>query len=230
MGALGTRQKRGSRAGSKSLLHLHDHLLLPKQVHAGSAMPCAERVPPEQRSRSDREGMQEHTHLPWLRGRLSLPLALLTQRAGAATANAGGVDHTQAPIGFPTPLVCRQLLRCGTAQGAIGLQGKVATREATGFPGQSDFGGSIPLHRGSHVGSRSLPSQVSRGKRGGAHRIWEQVMAQFQPQIPDPLSNDLPALLTTGSMAAPTVRFAASISSSESAVSKAPRCETRALL
>src|SRR2546421_8254457 len=150
MGALGTREERGSRAGRRSLLHLHNHLLLPKQVHAGSAMTSAAPVPPEQRSRSDREGMQEHAHLSWLRCRLSLPLALLTQRAGAATADAGGVHHTQAPIGFPTPLVCRQLLPGATAQRAIGLKGKVATREATSFPGQGDSGWSIALHRGSN--------------------------------------------------------------------------------
>lgn len=36
-------------------------------------------------------------------------------------------------------------------------------------------------------------------------------MTQFQPQVPDPLSNDLPALLTPGGMAAPTIGVLLSI-------------------
>ena len=36
-------------------------------------------------------------------------------------------------------------------------------------------------------------------------------MTQFQPQVPDPLSHDLPALLTPGGMAAPTIGVLLSI-------------------
>jgi len=86
----------------------------------------------------------------------------------------------QLPSARPSPLVCRELLAGGTAQRAIGLEGKVATSEAIRDPAQGDFGASIPLPRGSQVGSRSLLSQMGRGKRGGTYGIQEQVMAQFQ--------------------------------------------------
>ncbi len=99
--------------------------------------------------------------------------------------DAGSIDHTQAPIDFSTPLVCDQLLSGGTTQRAIRLQGKVATREAVRFPGHSDLGRPIALRRRSHVEGWSLFSQMGRGKLGRAYRIWEQVMAQFQPQVPD---------------------------------------------
>src|SRR5205807_9343929 len=77
------------------------------------------------------------------------------------------------PSARPSPLVCRQLLPGATAQRAIGLKGKVATREATSFPGQGDSGWSIALHRGSQVGNRSLPSQVGGSKLRRAHGIRE---------------------------------------------------------
>jgi hypothetical protein len=46
---------------------------------------------------------------------------------------------------------------------------------------------------------------MGRGKLGGAHGIREQMVTQFQSEVPDPLGNDLPTLLTPGGMAAPTV-------------------------
>src|SRR6266536_1019320 len=185
---------------------LHVYPLMAQELDAGTSIPPAAPVPPQQRSRSDREGMQKHTHLTRLGCHFALPLALLAQRARAATADAGGVHDAQASIGFPAPFVRRQLLPGGTAQCAIGLEGKVATREAIGFPGRSDFRWSISLCRGSRVESLSLLSQVSRSKLGGAHRIGVQVMAQFQTEVPEPLADELPALLSPGGMTTPPNR------------------------
>jgi len=48
---------------------------------------------------------------------------------------------------------------------------------------------------------------MSRSNGGGAHRIGKQVMAHFQTEVPDPLTDDLPALLSPGGMAAPPIRI-----------------------
>lgn len=48
-------------------------------------------------------------------------------------------------------------------------------------------------------------------------------MAQLQPQVPDPLADDLPALLTPGGMAAPTVWFLLDIFIGEG-IFKSARC------
>src|SRR5713226_5346741 len=45
----------------------------------------------------------------------------------------------------------------------------------------------------------------SRSKLGDAQGGWFQLMPQFQPEVPDPLRDQLPAFLTPGGMAAPAV-------------------------
>src|SRR5437588_6512931 len=44
-----------------------------------------------------------------------------------------------------------------------------------------------------------------RSKFRRAHRSWFQLMPQFQPEVPHPLTHRLPALLSPGRMAAPSV-------------------------
>jgi hypothetical protein len=56
-------------------------------------------------------GCEPHAHLTRLFGGAALPLTLLPQRAGAATAHAGRIDHAQAPIGLSAPLVRNKRLR-----------------------------------------------------------------------------------------------------------------------
>jgi len=47
---------------------------------------------------------------------------------------------------------------------------------------------------------------VCRSKLGGAHWVRMKLMAQFEAQIPDPLGDDLPALLAWCRMACPPLR------------------------
>ena len=54
---------------------------------------------PEERLLPNIEWMQQHADLARFCRRLAIPLALLTQWAGTAPANAGRIDHTQAAIG-----------------------------------------------------------------------------------------------------------------------------------
>jgi hypothetical protein len=69
--------------------------------------------------------MQQHAHLAGFRGSAAIPLTLFPQGTGTTIADAGGIDHTQAAIGFLAPLVCRKFLIGRTAQRAVGLEGKV---------------------------------------------------------------------------------------------------------
>lgn len=53
------------------------------------------------------------------------------------------------------------------------------------FPGTSNNGRPVAL-------CRRLPSfglVESRSELGGTHRLWLEMMPQFQPEVPDPLSN-----------------------------------------
>ena len=79
--------------------------LVRKEMHTSASMNSSAPVSPQERSISNHEWMQEDAHLAWLRGVVAIPLALVAQRTRTATANAGSVHHTQAPIGFPAPLM-----------------------------------------------------------------------------------------------------------------------------
>jgi hypothetical protein len=107
MGALCTGQ--GSRrkiwVGRETLLHLHFYALVTQQLHARPPMNPSTPVMPEKRLTPDNEGMQEHTDLTRLFGGAALPLALLAQRTGTTTVDAGAIHHTQAAIGFSTLLM-----------------------------------------------------------------------------------------------------------------------------
>jgi len=93
-----------------------------------------------QRRGTNRERMEQHAHLPrFLRG-APLPLAVVAQRAGATTADAGCIHHTQASIGFSALLVRHKRLMSRTAQGPIRLEGEVLPGEAASFPGCSNCG------------------------------------------------------------------------------------------
>jgi hypothetical protein len=71
--------------------------LIAQELDAGPLIPSSAPVAPEQGSRSDGERMPKYTHLAWLRRLFAEPLTLLPQRAGAAMADTGRVDHEQAP-------------------------------------------------------------------------------------------------------------------------------------
>ena len=45
----------------------------------------------------------------------------------------------------------------------------------------------------------------SRSELGGTHRIRMKLMAQFQTQVPHPLADQLPCLLTTRGVTTPAV-------------------------
>ena len=137
-----------------------------------------------------------------------LPLALLAQRAGAATANAGGIHHAQASISFSAVFVRNQLLVSRAPKRPIELASKVLAGKAACFPGGSGGRWTIPRRRsggGWTSGCLRASRWESRSKLGGAHRHRLQLVPQFESDIPDPLADDLPGFLSQGCVAAPAV-------------------------
>ena len=138
-------------------------------------------------------------------GAAAVPLTALSQVTRATIADPGSIEHAQALIRFSTLFGGRKLRSGGTAQGAIRLERKVSARETALFPVLTRFCRSIALCGGRSVGRLGGYRGESWRKLGGPHWLRLELVAQLQAQIPDPLGNDLPALLPPGSMRAPTV-------------------------
>jgi hypothetical protein len=119
---------------------------------AGPSMLSPIPVMPEEGRATNEERVEQHAHLTRFGSCFTIPLTLLAQRAGAATMDAGGIHHTQAAIGFLAPLIDTKRLPSRTAQRPIWLEGKVATRKASLFPGRGDSWRSISCYRRWDVG------------------------------------------------------------------------------
>jgi len=99
--------------------------LMADQLDARPAMLPPTPVTPEKRRLPNHKRMQEHADLARLRGFAALPLALLTQRTGTATADTGSIHNAQAPVSFSALLMSEKLLISRTPQRPIGLESKV---------------------------------------------------------------------------------------------------------
>jgi len=64
-----------------------------QKVQTRPSMPPAAPILPEDGLRPDDHWMQKDAHLAWLFGGTAIPLTLLTQSTGTATADAGGIHH-----------------------------------------------------------------------------------------------------------------------------------------
>src|SRR5260370_47069 len=184
-------------AGLAGRADLDFHALVAQELHAGAAMLSATPVSPAQGSRSYLEGMQQHTDSTRLSSRRPVPLTLLSPPAGATVSYPGGVDQPQPAIRFAALFGRAQRLALWTAQGAIGLLHKILPREATSFPGRGDSGWAI---------ARAGGCLLQRGgKFGGAQRSRRELMAQFETEVPDPLTEDLPGFLPARGVTTPAV-------------------------
>lgn len=177
------------------------HLLLSEQPYASPAMGPPTPVPPEEGSRTGDEWMQQHTHPAGFDRSTAMPLTLLPQWTGATLAEASGIDQPQTAISFCAQFRRGESLPSGAAQHAIGLQYKVLPREAALFEGQSYLGSCIA--RGGSGGI--FRRRESRSKLGSSHRSWLKLMTQFEAEIPDPLGENLPALLPQRRMRTPAI-------------------------
>ena len=95
-------------SGSKTQFYLYLHALMTKELYTRPSVLPPAPILPEDGERPDDQWMQEHTHLTRLGGGAAIPLTLLAQGTGTATADTGGIDHAQAAIGFPALLVCHR--------------------------------------------------------------------------------------------------------------------------
>lgn len=132
------RQRLGGWAGSMARLHLNLHALAAYQLQAGSALCPPTPVAPEQLRRGDGQRVEEQADPAWVFGRLSMPLTMLAQPTRTAIADAGLIYDAQAAIGLAALFCHREQRSSGTAQRAIGLAEKVASRKAALFPGLAE--------------------------------------------------------------------------------------------
>lgn len=145
MRTLGPRdRRRGSRPSSRENRFSQDLQILAMQTDTRQPLVPSIPVSPEEWSRSHCQGMEQHADLARFGCCAAVPLALLTQRARTAVANAGGIDHAQAAIMLSPSFMRDQDVACGTPQSPIRLEEKVCTSEAACFPGRSGGRGSIP--------------------------------------------------------------------------------------
>jgi len=189
------RRRRGAALAGLVLCEPHLDVLVTHKLHTGASMLSAAPVTPEEGSRANNERVEQHTHLARFASGFAIPLTLLAQRTGAATVDAGRIHHAQASIAFLAPLVRTKRLPSRIAQRPIRLEGKVATREASLFPGQGHIWRSISWYGRGGVDSLLLRQRTSRSKLRGAQWIRMKPMSQFQPEVPHPLIDDLPRLL-----------------------------------
>jgi hypothetical protein len=90
-------QRRCGAALAKWTLCLpHLDVLIMQKPHAGSPMLSPAPILPEERRTSDGEEMEEDTDLARLCGGVTIPLALLAQRTGTTTADAGSIHPRDA--------------------------------------------------------------------------------------------------------------------------------------
>ena len=71
----------------------HLDALVSHELQTGAPVFSPTPIPPEQRSRTHLERMQQHADLAGLCGGVAIPLALLAQPTGTTTANAGSIHH-----------------------------------------------------------------------------------------------------------------------------------------
>ncbi len=88
-------------------------------------MNSATPVTPEERRIPDPKRMQEDADLARLFGGTPIPLALLAQRAGTTTANAGCIHHAEAAIGLSTMLLGSERVPCRAPKRSVSLERKV---------------------------------------------------------------------------------------------------------
>jgi hypothetical protein len=103
----------------------HLHMLVAYELHAGTPMNSAAPIAPEERERTNLERMQQDADLARLCRRTAIPLTLLAQPTGTATANAGTIHDAQAAIGFSAVFMRDQLLVSRATQRPVGLESKV---------------------------------------------------------------------------------------------------------
>ncbi len=154
--------------------------------------------------------MEQQTDSPWFERGLPMPLTLGAHGAIATVADSGTVEHAQTAIGFPAVLRRAQRFALWAEQRPVGVEREVLSREAAFLPRQGNSRRAVALHRWLR-GSGLWRFCHGGGKLGGAQRLWLELMAQFESQIPGPLRHDVPGFLPPGRVRGPAVRVLLSV-------------------
>src|SRR5579883_650021 len=147
--------------------------------------------------------MQQHTHSTRMLILLAMPLTVWTLLTCAADGDPGLVDDAQAAAPFEPPFLGKKLLVRWATHGSIWREHKIVSRVVSSFPGSSDDRRHVTLHRG----LACLRDAESRSELSGAQGLRLEMMSQFQAEIPYPLGDQLPALLSPGRMTTPSIRI-----------------------
>ena len=156
-----------------------------------------------------------------------LPLALLAQRAGAATAHAGGIHHAQASISFSAVFVRNQLLVSRAPKRPIELASKVLAGKAACFPRRvAVVGGPYP-DAGAEEAGRVVACELPDGRAGANAVVRTGIGSNWCPSSSRILQTHWLMICQASSPQAAWLHQTSgscSLSSSANAGSKAPRC------
>ena len=159
-------------------------------------------ISPEERCRTNSERMQQHADLARLFGRAAIPLTLLAQlRQGRQLRMLAPYTTRRLPS---ASLRCS----CGVSCWSAGHRSVPSGWSAKSWPAKRPAFHAEPYFwRGIARGRSGVwwRGWESRSKLGRADWVRMKLMPQFESQVPDPLGDQLPALLSPGRMAAPAV-------------------------
>lgn len=160
-------------------------------------------IPPKQWSGAYGERMKQDADSSRLSRLPAVPLTLRAPATASALANARCIDQTETAVAFSSLFGCRKRLPSRTMQRSIWLQHKVAPREAVAFEGQRHLGWRIAC------GRRCVRLCRWKGRRKfrGAEWLRLKLMPHLETEVPNPLTDDLPELLTQSLVRAPAIRI-----------------------
>lgn len=153
----------------------------------------------------DRDRPENGAYPSWFAGRKTF-LTLGTQLTLAAIADAGCIQQAERTVSFWTTFLRKKPMVGGTEETSIRLQGESRSGEASCKRSACPLGRTINRGFWRRLGSWGRLSDwrrlgiTSRRKFDRAHRGGKQMLPEFQTNIPDPLVEDLPKLLSARCM------------------------------
>jgi len=201
--------------------------LFAQELDTGASVDSTTPVLPEERRIPNDKRMEQDAHLARLARFAPLPLARLAQRAGAATANAGGIHHAQASISFSAVFVRNQLLVSRAPKRPIELASKVLAGKAACFPRRvAVVGGPYP-DAGAEEAGRVVACELPDGRAGANSVVRTGIGSNWCPSSSRILQAHWLMICQASCQEAAWLHQrsgSCSLSSSASTVSKDPRC------
>lgn len=124
------RQRRGAALAWWLLYKPHLDVLITHQLHTGTPMLSPAPVTPEERKVANDKRVEQHTHLARFTSGFAIPLTLLAQGTGTATAVTSPIHDAQAPVGGSRVAHARKASGQGATQRPIRLERKVLAADS----------------------------------------------------------------------------------------------------